>query len=210
MPGGTVGVTQETAYPNDGRVRLTLSPERPQRFALRLRIPTWTRDRFVPGELYRYLEGEPVEWTVRVNGQPADVKLEAGFAVIRRQWKPGDVVELELPMPVRFNTSDERVEANRGRVAVTRGPLVLCAEEADNGGPVQRLALEEIPAAASMEVGTAEIAGGHEAIQVILPGAGAEHGKMVLIPYYAWNNRGPGSMSVWLPRQPRHDAGNDQ
>ena len=78
----------------------------------------------MPGALYRYLDPRLEIWSVRVNGRPVNPELEKGFATIARRWTPGDRVELDLPMPVRLNTCSDKVEANVGRVAVTRGPLV--------------------------------------------------------------------------------------
>lgn len=109
-------------------------------------------------------------------------------------------------MPVRLNTCSDKVEANVGRVAVTRGPLVYCAEEVDNGGPVQRRLLPDCPERS--QIGTAAIAEGPLAgiVAVSLPGAehagGSETKPATLhfVPYYAWNNRGEKSMIVWLPR----------
>jgi hypothetical protein len=204
LPGGGGGVklVQETAYPNEGTVRITVTPEGEQRFALKLRIPTWTTDRSVPGGLYRYASPpEGPGWTLTVNGQPVEASVESGFATIHRQWREGDVVELNLAMPVRLSGCDDRVEANRNRVAVTRGPLVFCAEEADNG-PVQALALPGggMKGLAGVElggeVGVIDLAG-HDVVSITLPAAGEK--RIALIPYYAWNNRGEGSMIVWLP-----------
>ena len=154
------------------------------------------------GALYRYAAGEPSGFTLRVNGEPVEAAVEQGFAVVDRRWRPGDRIELELPMPVRFSTSDERVEVNRGRVAVTRGPLVMAAEEFDNGR-VQRLALGSLPEDEDIAVGRLEIAEGHEAVNARLPGVrrienGAIPTTISLVPYYAWNNRGDGSMIVWM------------
>ncbi len=203
--GGPVAIKQETNYPNDGKVRITLHPEKPRHLAVKLRIPTWTGDRFVPGDLYKYAEPAEALWTVSVNGEAIEADVERGFAVIERQWHPGDVVELNLPMPVRFNTCDERVEANRDRVAITRGPLVMAAEEVDNG-PVQRLWVEQFPAAELRTAGSTQITPDHTAVSVCFPIAtmsGGEVGRtsISMIPYYAWNNRGNGSMIVWLPRK---------
>jgi len=208
LAGGTVKVEQKTRYPFSGRVDLTLSPEKPLAFSLRLRIPTWARDRFVPGALYAYADEAAEAWTVRVNGRPVDAPLEKGFAVIEREWTAGDTVRLDLPMPVRVSTCTEKVEANRGRVAVTRGPLVYCAEEVDNGGPVQRFFIPEVPAAGQAK--TAAIADGPLAgvVTVTLPAkevagdGSAKDARLALVPYYAWNNRGEKSMIVWIGRTP--------
>ena len=202
LPGGDVKLVQETAYPNDGKVRITLTPQKEQRFALKLRIPTWATHRPVPGGLYKYAGApEGPGWTLEVNGQPAAASVDKGFVTIQRRWREGDVVELDLAMPVRLSWCDERVEANQGRYAVMRGPLVFCAEEADNG-PVQALALPGggMKRLAGVEVG-AEVGmmdvAGHDVVSITLPAASEK--RITLIPYYAWNNRGEGSMIVWLP-----------
>lgn len=205
LAGGPVEVEQETQYPNDGTIRITLRPEQAREFAVKLRIPTWTGDQFVPGGLYEYLEPSEAQWAVRINGEPVAASVDKGFATIQRQWQPGDEIELHLPMPVRFSECDPRVEANVDRVAVTRGPLVMAAEEADNG-IVQRLALESIPDQEAITVETVDITDDHAAVKVSVPGSavdaeGVTAQTINLVPYYAWNNRGDGSMMVWLPRR---------
>ena len=206
MGPGTVRIEQASRYPFSGRVELSISPDKPRRFGLHLRIPTWAREKFVPGALYRYVRKGDEAWTVRVNGRAIQAPLEKGFAVIERDWRAGDTVRLDLPMPVRFNTCIDKVRANLGRICVTRGPLVYCAEEADNAGPVQRLFVPRIPA--PREVRTAVVSKGPLAgvVRVSFPGKellrdgrNAET-TITLVPYYAWNNRGEKSMNVWLPR----------
>ena len=205
--GGTlVGIQQATAYPNDGKMRIHLKPKQPAKFALHLRIPTWTRDRFVPGDLYRFVKPNTAAWSLRVNGKPVQAKVEKGFAVIDRQWKMGDRVELNLPMPVRLNTCNANVKANRDRVALTRGPFVLCAEGVDNGGATERFFFKQLPEVAKALLKTTTIQGGSfiqattEASTLTAQG-GARRQPLVLTPYYAWNNRGAGSMTVWFPRK---------
>ena len=205
--GGTlVGIQQATAYPNDGKMRIHLKPKQPAKFALHLRIPTWTRDRFVPGDLYRFVKPNTAAWSLRVNGKPVQAKVEKGFAVIDRQWKMGDRVELNLPMPVRLNTCNANVKANRDRVALTRGPFVLCAEGVDNGGATERFFFKQLPEVAKALLKTTTIQGG-SFIQATTEAStltaqdGARRQPLVLTPYYAWNNRGAGSMTVWFPRK---------
>ena len=109
-----------------------VQPERPgEEFALNLRIPGWTRNQPVPGDLYRYLGpvGDPPE--LRVAGEPVKLELQNGFAPIRRAWQAGDVVELNLPMPVRRVAAHEAVKENAGQVALERGPIVYCVEWPD-------------------------------------------------------------------------------
>ena len=205
--GGTlVGIQQATAYPNDGKMRIHLKPKQPAKFALHLRIPTWTRDRFVPGDLYRFVKPNTAAWSLSVNGKSVQAKVEKGFAVINRRWKMGDRVELNLPMPVRLNTCNANVKANRDRVALTRGPFVLCAEGVDNGGATERFFFKQLPEVAKALLKTTTIQGGSfiqattEASTLTAQG-GARRQPLVLTPYYAWNNRGAGSMTVWFPRK---------
>ncbi len=184
---GDVTLTLETGYPWSGAVKLTVDPSRESAFALRLRIPGWTRGEPVPSDLYRYLDAASEAPSLRVNGMPADLELERGFAVIRRRWRPGDAVELHLPMPVRRVVSHAGIAGNRGRVAVERGPLVYCAEGVDNGGNALELTLPD----------GAALAAGHD--PALLGGVTTIRGDgITLIPYYAWSHRGAGEMNVWL------------
>lgn len=198
---GAVAVEQRSDYPFDGHVRVSLSPEQGMRFGLCLRIPTWcTGEQFMPGGLYPYKNREELTVKIRVNGQYTDYKLVQGFAVVERTWEPGDIVDLELPMPVRYVGCDPRVKENVGLTAITRGPLVYCAEEADNG-VVQQLSL------ADGKTGTRTIVEGplKGIPRIETPGKRVEADgsatlkQLVLIPYYAWCNRGDDqSMTVWI------------
>ncbi len=206
---GKVGIRQETKYPFDGRIILTVSPaSQGQKFNLRLRIPTWARERFMPGALYSFVARPPKDWEVRINGQLVKTKLEKGFAVVERAWKSGDKVQLDLPMPVQISTCMDKVEAYRGRVAVTRGPLVYCVEEVDNNGPVQRLAIGKLPAAGDIKVSTVQDGLLKGVSMISFPAVERVSDKerplkIHLVPYYSWNNRGAKSMTVWIPRPGR-------
>ena len=186
---GGVTLTQDTDYPWSGAVKLTVDPPAESAFTLRLRIPGWARGEPVPSDLYRHLDASGAAPSLQVNGAPADLELDRGFAVVRRHWRPGDVVELDLPMPVRRVVSHEGVAGNRGRVAVERGPLVYCAEGADNGGTALELTLPD--AAVLTAEHDAGLLGGVTTIRA---------GSITLIPYYAWSHRGAGEMTVWLQR----------
>ena len=206
LGGGKVGIKQETKYPFDGRVILTVSSASDGRkFNLRLRIPTWAQDRFMPGALYSFVKRSPKNWEIRVNGQLVKTKLEKGFAVIERPWKSGDKVQFDLPMPVQISTCIDKVKAYLGRVAVTRGPLVYCAEEVDNNGQVQRLAIGRPPAAGQIKISTIPD-GVLKGVNTISFPAVERQGDQErpldihLVPYYSWNNRGAKSMTVWIPR----------
>jgi len=189
VDGVEVELTQVTDYPWDGDVRLEVTPEAPAEFVLRSRLPGWAAGRPVPSDLYRYLDATAGEVRLRINGEAHQARAVDGFLEIRRRWQPGDVVELELPMPVRRVLAHHAVAADAGRVAVERGPLVYCAEAADNGGRALDLALDD--AVQLKPVRDAKLLGG----LTVLRGGG-----LTLIPYYAWSHRGPGEMAVLLER----------
>jgi DUF1680 family protein len=206
LGGGNVGIKQETKYPFGGTVILTVSPAQDgQKFNMRLRIPTWAQEKFIPGALYSFTEAPSKKWAVKVNGESVDTKMEKGFAIVERAWKAGDKVQLDLPMPVQISTCIDKVQAYLGRVAVTRGPLVYCAEEEDNNGTVQRLAIPKLPAPEKIKVSTVQdgVLKGVPAISfpaVEIQGEEKKPLDIHLVPYYGWNNRGNKSMSVWIPR----------
>jgi DUF1680 family protein len=184
-----IRIVQETAYPWNGGVCLTLNPEQAVTFTLHLRIPGWAQGQPVPSDLYCYSDLTGLaDLSGLVNGEPIVIKIVKGFVAIRRTWQAGDVVTLELPMPVQRVLGHEQVVNNRGRVALERGPLVYCVEGVDNG----RLADLCLPD--TMPLTT-------ESRPDLLSGVTVIHGEgLVAIPYYAWANRGVGEMAVWLSR----------
>lgn len=200
---GNVVIQQRSTYPFGEDVTLTLTPSQPMKFALKLRIPTWARQQFVPGTLYQYVRPLEESWEITINGEPVSTDLDKGFATIHRKWESGDKVQLSLPMPVRFNTCIDSVEANHNRIAITKGPLVYCAEEIDNGRKVQQFFLENLPdpdAISSKQIQEGEL---QSITRVSFPAKVNDQGKIQqenlhLIPYFAWNNRKDASMIVWL------------
>ena len=190
--GRVIGLEQETAYPWDGKVKLRVGLEGPSRFTVKLRVPGWARNEVVPSDLYRFADVSDDEVTLTVNGERVGLELEKGYACLGREWQAGDEIELDLPMPVRQVVAHERVEANRGRVVLQRGPLVYCVEGVDYPeGRVHELAVSE-DAVLSAEFAP-DLLGG-----VVVVKAEALQG-FVAIPYFAWANRGPGEMLVWMP-----------
>jgi len=200
-PGGaTLKLRQETGYPWDGRIRLVVERADGTELGLKLRIPGWS-------------EGA----TLKLNGTPLRISLKPGtYAEVRRRWKTGDAVELDLPMPVRLIESNPYVEETRNQVAVARGPIVYCLESPDLPAGV-RVSEVSIPSRVKFS---------HRYDQALLNGvtviegraaryAEGDWGKTLfrqwrpskaepvqvrLIPYYAWANRGVSHMTVWMPR----------
>jgi len=215
LAAGPVTIEQASDYPFDGRVHLRIGVKTAQQFTLKLRIPTWARGQFVPGKLYHYVDGLRPTWTLKVDGQAVDSSLTKGFAAVDRTWREGDTVDLDIPMPVRYSQAIAQVHADRDRVAITRGPLVYCAEQADNPAAqqtgeradiVQRFFIPEPadPSKIRTEIINEGILKGITriavpAMEVVGDSVTASTAK--LIPYYAWNNRGEDSMIIWMPQQ---------
>lgn len=205
--GRNVILKQRTRYPWDGAVRITVEPEGRGAWTLLVRIPGWARGEAVPGDLYRFIDDPKGKPSLKVNAKAVAITLDRGFAGIRREWKKGDVVELDLPMPVRRVVANEAVKDDAGKVALVRGPLVYCAEWPDNGGHVLDLVLpDDRPLQAEFRPdllnGVAVIKG--EALASAKGPDGrvtARKQPFLAIPYYAWAHRGPGEMAVWLSRK---------
>ena len=197
--GGTVTVTQDTAYPWEGYVHLQIRPGSPRSFEVRVRIPGWARERPVPSDLYRYADPAAPPYEVHVNGDPVTAGLVRGYVVLRRTWTDGDVVTLELPMPVRRVLAHERVAEDRGKVALERGPLVYCVEGFDNDGSALDLV---VPERARIEVEhLRDLLGGVTVLRLSGEDRAGRPRRIMAIPYYAWSHRGTGEMAVWLDRR---------
>lgn len=197
--GASVRLTQTTNYPWDGRIHISVDEPEAAEFSLMLRIPGWAR-----------------EATVRVNGEaPEPTPMPGTFFEIRRRWSAGDVVELDLPMPVRLVEANPYVEETRNQVAVARGPVVYCLESPDLPAGVRVLDVhlpreiqlspqrhEDILGGVVTLEGTALAvpqADWNGQLYRELPQRRDREIPLRLIPYYAWDNRGESEMSVWLP-----------
>lgn len=165
---------QETDYPWNGEVKLTVSSTTPLNKEIRLRIPGWCK-----------------QYTLAVNGQQQTAPVEKGYAVVQKEWKDGDEISLHLEMPVEIVEADSRVKQNTGKRAIQRGPLVYCMEETDNTKNFDKLAIT--PQTAFNCNFETSLLNGVEIIQ-------ATNGDKTisLIPYYAWDNREAGKMKVWI------------
>jgi DUF1680 family protein len=188
LQGGKVRLVQETRYPWDGEIKITIEPETEFAFTLHLRIPGWCKQ--AP--------------SIRVQGEGlGEAPTGGGVVHIRRNWKAGDVVNLSLPMPVERVHADPRVKADVGRVALQRGPVVYCLEGVDNNGQVSNL---HLPRTSKLDAAfEKDVLGG---VVVVRGDAGAIASDKVArpvqfqaVPYCLWDNRQPGPMVVWLPEE---------
>jgi len=201
-----VPINMETNYPWDGNIKLTVQPKTKTKFAMHLRIPGWAQGEAVPGDLFVFEDKSKTDFTVSLNGKPVVYKLENGYAIIERDWKKGDVIELNLPMDVKRIVSRPEVKQDVERVAIQRGPLVYCVEGVDNNNQAWNLILPENTAFKTsfqkdLLEGVTTIQFDAPTIQISNNGQSVktEVRKVTAIPYYAWANRGQNQMQVWLP-----------
>ncbi|MBM4143891.1 MAG: glycoside hydrolase family 127 protein [Lentisphaerae bacterium] len=201
VAGRRAGLRMTTRYPWDGAVRMRLTPERPTAFTLALRIPGWC-----------------AKFALSVNGKAVRAAARGGYARIRRRWQAGDTVKLVLAMPVLQAEANPRVRMDCGRVALQRGPLVYCLEQADNGRELRDITIP--PASAFKPVFRKNLLGGvavlrarawrrsprdwagdDQALYRTTPSARVRV-SVTAVPYCVWGNRAPGrEMLVWLSRR---------
>jgi len=213
--GKSVTLEETTEYPWDGDIAIKVVQNKAKMFRMMIRIPGWVMNQVVPSKLYSYSDDILSGYEVSVNGQKVEGELENGYLAINRKWKKGDVVRIHFDMPVRTVIASPRVSDDRGRIAVERGPLVYCAEWADNQGinPHHLLLGRQPEFSIEPAYGIQNLEGDGKTFQVTAINAKAQEasvtqeGKLAakdvnvkLIPYYAWNHRGAGRMDVWLAR----------
>ena len=195
---------QETGYPWNGDIRLKITQGN-QDFTMKLRIPGWVRGNVLPGDLYSYADNQKPAYQVSVNGQTVESDVNDGYLSIARKWKKGDVVEVHFDMIPRIVKANPKVEADHGRVAVERGPIVYCAEWPDNRFNVHSILLNQHPQfkvtdKPELLYGIRQITTDAQALSYDKAGKlVTKDVELTLVPYYAWAHRGEGDMEVWLP-----------
>jgi DUF1680 family protein len=204
MKDNAVNLVQQTSYPWDGTIKITVNPEKSDNFGIHVRIPGWAQGQPAPSDLYHYLNSTDEKVVLKVNKEAIDFQLDKGFVSLKRSWKKDDFIELSLPMPIRKVVAHDSVKADVGKLVLERGPIVYCTEWVDNGGHVLNLML---PKDTELQV---------EHRDYLLNGVDVIYGKalglysdrtvtskreqdFLAIPYYAWSHRGAGEMTVWLP-----------
>jgi DUF1680 family protein len=203
--GKPVQIVQQNNYPWDGALAFTVSPQKSDAFSLLVRIPGWARNEAIPSDLYTFSDNAAGKVAISINGQPVEFTVDKGYAVIKRTWKKGDVLKVDLPMEVRRVVANEKVKDDQGKVALQRGPLIYCAEWADNNG---RAANILIPADAVFQAKfQPDLLNGVEVLQSEVPvisidekaqTVSTSRRPLTAIPYYAWANRGKGEMMIWF------------
>ena len=196
LPGGTIRLHCRTDYPWDGRIRFRIQAEAPVSAVLALRLPEWSP-----------------QYRLRINGEAAEPRAERGYLPVERLWQDGDALELDLELKPALYAASPNVAEDAGKAAMVCGPLVYCAEEADNGPQLHRLGFD--PTAEAERQSASDLPCSYKAITVVgwrdrdrSPQGGSlyrplgkperERVRLRLIPYFLWANRSPGEMRVWL------------
>ncbi len=204
VEGKTVALEQSTQYPWDGDIELTVKKNGTGSFVMKIRIPGWVRGQVVPSKLYEYIDNKRLGYKVTINGKKTAGELTPdGYLTIDRRWRKGDVVRIHFDMQPRLVKASKKVEADRGMVSIERGPLVYCAEWADNDFDLMSGLINQTP---EFNISDATIA--NTPIKMLSTQAQtldfdktgrltANDVELRLIPYYAWCHRGPGKMRVW-------------
>ncbi len=180
-------ISQQTNYPWDGKVLITVTPKNEVPFTIKLRIPSWARNQVLPGDLYRYKNTSTAKTIVTVNGKRIDYTEDKGYITITKKWKKGEKIVLDFPMEVKEVVTNTKVEGNIGKVALEYGPIVYAIEEADNATNFDAITI-----------------GAKDTFKVkkedsLLEGVNTiQTENLKAIPYYSWSNRGVGKMKVWI------------
>jgi DUF1680 family protein len=194
-----VEISQKTGYPWDGIVKVKIDSKSPKDIALKIRIPGWATDKPVPGDLYRFVDNNENDFTILLNGNSVPFEMDKGYAVVSRKWDKNDIIEINLPMPVRRVIAHENVKDDQGKVALTRGPIVYCTEGIDNNNDVFNLVIPD-PVAFTTQYRN-DLLDGITIIKGIISDKSGKQRPLMAIPYYSWSHRGPGEMAVWLLRK---------
>lgn len=207
MNGKPLQIIQSNNYPWDGNLNFKINTAKANAFKMLVRIPGWVMNTVVPSDLYKFTSTNSNKPVIKVNGQDVTYEIQNGYAVINRSWKKNDVVDVALPMEVKRVVAIEKIKDDIGKVALQRGPIMYCAEWADNNGKAGNII---IPAAANFTVEfKPALLNGVMTLKTEVPVVSIKNDetiftekKMVtVIPYYSWANRGKGEMTVWFPEK---------
>jgi hypothetical protein len=203
--GKDVELSQTTDYPWNGDINVDVKKNRAGRFALKIRIPGWVRNQPVPSNLYAYSDSLKPRYTVSVNGQAVEGSLQNGYFTVERNWKRGDRLSIHFDMPARTVVANAAVAADRGYVAVERGPIVYCVEGVDHDFDIRTAVINLSPkfeeSSSSDLHGIIRLQTDAQTLSRTSDGRlTLSDVKLRLVPYYAWCHRGAGTMRVWLPQ----------
>jgi len=204
-----IELKQETDYPWNGKIKITVNSHNKQQFRLFLRIPSWAKGQVIPSNLYTFSDNKKIKPVlIKINNKKVKYHILNGYAVINRTWENNDEIFIDIPMEIRRIVANEKVEADRGYEAYQRGPIVYCLEGIDNNGNALNTIITNKNKIDYSFM--ADLLGG----VMVLQFKGQQvwendktqteeviNTKLTAIPYYAWSNRGAGSMTVWIPSE---------
>jgi uncharacterized protein len=198
LGGKNLTISQVTEYPWKGKIQIIMDPENQMNAVVAVRIPCWTTNNPLPGDLYSFTNKIDASFKLVVNSKKIPCEMHNGYVLISRRWNKGDKIELELQMPIRKIIANEKVKADSGRICLSRGPLVYCAEGVDNNGKVLNLMLKSADSfnfdlRKDLSNGIWGISGKAYIDKRIVP--------FKAIPYFAWGNRGCNEMEVWFKKK---------
>jgi len=206
LPKGELHLQQESTFPWEGKVLITVKNPETVPATIRLRVPGYVRNQPVPSDLYRYPDAANGPFTLSINNAPIDYRIdEQGYVNIQRNWRKGDAIKINFPMAIQVVEAHPEVTADVGKIAVERGPVLYCAEGIDNpNGKVLSLIVDpkqDFQLQKTDQLGDIyQITGSARTAQRQLDGtvSVSDEQPLTLIPYHLWNNRGPGEMTVWM------------
>jgi len=198
-----VAITQVNNYPWNGLLYFDVAPESSERFRMMIRIPGWSRSQAIPSDLYAFSDLSAKKIIIKVNGHATPYKMEKGYAVINREWKKGDKIQLDLPMPVKEVIANKALNVDSNKIALQRGPIMYCGEWKDNSGKVSNVIIpRNTVIKPQYESG---LLNGVTVLKAVVLKTDSLYSKVkkaefTAIPYYSWANRGKGEMQVWFPQ----------
>ncbi|HVN47812.1 MAG TPA: glycoside hydrolase family 127 protein [Bacteroidota bacterium] len=195
-----VEIEQRTSYPWNGQVVITINPASKREFTLKVRIPGWAQNHVLPSDLYSYADSIHPAFSLTLNGEEATYTMNHGYAEIDRTWKHGDSMVIHFPMNVRRVVAHSKVKDDEHLTALECGPIVYCVEGIDNNNQLENLSVPDTTVL-KLEKRN-DMLNGINIITADIPASNNQGSvKLTAIPYYAWANRGTGTMKVWLPRK---------
>jgi DUF1680 family protein len=207
LPAGKITLIQQTDYPWNGKVDITVNPAKAAAFALHVRIPEWAKGQPLPGDLYRDKDSSSTPVSITLNGKAVKYTLVKGYAVFDRSWKAGDKISINFPMEVQKILANINVKEDKNRFALERGPIMYCLEGPDNkDATVQNIVVDKNAVINAMYkpdmlngVTVLQMDGSSASRQLNSDQLINAEQTVTAIPYYAWANRGPSEMTVWIP-----------
>ncbi len=201
----TLQITQQTLYPWDGKIKLTIQNDIDKNFNIKIRIPGWVKNKVLPSDLYHFMSVKDSTYVITLNGRAVSTKEVNGYAVVNNTWHKGDVIEVNFPMEVREVVANDKVEYDKNKMAFQRGPVVYCIEDKDNNNDwvFDKYVLPGAKVDTEFEE---DLLGGVVTLKIAGKTRKAKEDNvddnsvtLKAIPYYTWNNRGKSSMKVWTP-----------